>query len=391
MNLTVPGQGPYKYWTDAKLPTAPPDTGPLIETNPTAITLPAEGYLAVYDTTTGNMAVKPVKGLKGSLTLTDADFSLVNEFKVAVRHDGRAVQAANVTVIDGARSQSAILDSGMNGVVTFYGVKQGHIEVKVEYASNGKQAEPLDLVKELQHTRTDKDCHLQRNDRRRCCHRVTRPSAGGSGQGSTGDNLGPSTQKPPQTVGTMVGKTFTIVIGLAIAVAIAAAAIWAFRAHPKAISERLTALGVQIPKDPNEAMDAGPVIPAAPVKPEPPQKIMLEDSAPTPLAAAPISTPVPLSPAGPPSRLTAESGGSVDLPDGTTLIGREATLGLVLPDPSTLSRRHAELVRQGGHLLVRDLGSTNGTYVNGRKIDSDTPLQAGDAVQFGAVRFKVEA
>jgi hypothetical protein len=154
----------------------------------------------------------------------------------------------------------------------------------------------------------------------------------------------------------------------------------------------LTALGVQIPKDPNEAMDAGPVLPAAPVKPEPPQKIILEDSDPTPLAAAPISPPMaaPMV-AGPGSRLVAETGGTVSLPEGTTLIGREATLGLALPDPSTLSRRHAELVKQGDHLLVRDLGSTNGTFVNGRKIDSDTPVQAGDTVQFGAVRFKVEA
>lgn len=385
----MPGQGPYKYWTDAKFPTTPPETAALIEANPTAVTLPDAGYLAVLDTKTGDLAVKPVKGLKGTLTLAETDFSLVGEFKVQVQHDGKAVQAARVSVTDGARTQTAILDSSMAGVVSFYGVKQGHIDVKVEFASKGKQAEPLELVKDLGHTRDEKVETFNAaiaDDVATVAPQTTAPAVPTGQEGAT-----PSATPPPATVGSMVGKTLTIVIGLAIMIAIVALAIWAFKAHPTAISEKLTSLGVQIPKDPNEAMDAGPVIPAAPIRPEPPQKIMLEDSAPTPLAAAPISSPAPLTPAGPASRLTAESGGSVELPDGTTLIGREATLGLSIPDPSTLSRRHAELVRQGGHLLVRDLGSTNGTYVNGRKIDSDTPLQAGDAVQFGAVRFKVEA
>jgi pSer/pThr/pTyr-binding forkhead associated (FHA) protein len=48
------------------------------------------------------------------------------------------------------------------------------------------------------------------------------------------------------------------------------------------------------------------------------------------------------------------------------------------------------VIRQGGSITVRDLGSTNGTFVNGRKVDGEIVVSQGDEVQFGAVKFRLE-
>jgi adenylate cyclase len=71
------------------------------------------------------------------------------------------------------------------------------------------------------------------------------------------------------------------------------------------------------------------------------------------------------------------------------VIGRR--VGCEIPiDHSSISRRHAELLSQGDGVLVRDLGSTNGTYVNGTRITMQR-AQAGDVVTFGAVAFRLFA
>ena len=56
-------------------------------------------------------------------------------------------------------------------------------------------------------------------------------------------------------------------------------------------------------------------------------------------------------------------------------------------DDVTVSRRHAEIVRQGDHYVVRDVGSLTGTYLNRERIESEAPLNTGDELQIG--RFKL--
>ena len=52
----------------------------------------------------------------------------------------------------------------------------------------------------------------------------------------------------------------------------------------------------------------------------------------------------------------------------------------------TVSRKHAEFVREGNQFVVRDIGSLNGTYVNRTRIDQSV-LRAGDEVQIGKYRM----
>jgi pSer/pThr/pTyr-binding forkhead associated (FHA) protein len=71
------------------------------------------------------------------------------------------------------------------------------------------------------------------------------------------------------------------------------------------------------------------------------------------------------------------------------IIGRAPTCDLPVFDP-TISRRHAELVCDEDTVALRDLGSSNGTFVNGAKVMEAT-LQVDDLVAFGKVAFRLES
>lgn len=70
------------------------------------------------------------------------------------------------------------------------------------------------------------------------------------------------------------------------------------------------------------------------------------------------------------------------------VIGRAAECDCVLPD-STVSRRHASIRRRGETWLLRDLGSTNGTRVNGWRLVEEVEVHPGDRVTFGGVRYRL--
>jgi uncharacterized protein YkwD len=69
-------------------------------------------------------------------------------------------------------------------------------------------------------------------------------------------------------------------------------------------------------------------------------------------------------------------------------VGTAADNDLVI-EHSSVSRRHAEIFRRLGSFRVRDLGSTNGTRINGRRTTRSHRLVPGDELEFGAVRFAV--
>lgn len=70
------------------------------------------------------------------------------------------------------------------------------------------------------------------------------------------------------------------------------------------------------------------------------------------------------------------------------LIGREESNDIVLKD-TRVSGHHAAITRQGQRWQIRDLGSTNGTFVNGKRIEGQVDLSPGDEVRIGGVIFEV--
>ncbi len=97
------------------------------------------------------------------------------------------------------------------------------------------------------------------------------------------------------------------------------------------------------------------------------------------------------------ARLLIVEPGSTGYPPGfdlalapVTMVGRHGGNAVVLEDGS-VSSEHAEIALRQGRWWVSDLGSTNGTLVNGARINGPTPLGPGALVQFGRVSGRFDA
>jgi len=97
-------------------------------------------------------------------------------------------------------------------------------------------------------------------------------------------------------------------------------------------------------------------------------------------AGAPSSRPGQIPPAGKPTVVR-------PLPTKTLRIGRAEDNDIVVADPA-VSRHHAELRNAAGVYHIADLGSNNGTYVNGQRITT-APLSEGDVVVIGSSTFRL--
>ncbi|WP_227767817.1 FHA domain-containing protein [Zhaonella formicivorans] len=90
-----------------------------------------------------------------------------------------------------------------------------------------------------------------------------------------------------------------------------------------------------------------------------------------------------------------ESGESSNLQPGDifplgdqVVLGRYADSDIAIGDPH-ISARHAALRQENGFLVLQDLGSTNGTFLNGKRIKGNKRLQPGDLLRLGDVTFEV--
>jgi hypothetical protein len=75
--------------------------------------------------------------------------------------------------------------------------------------------------------------------------------------------------------------------------------------------------------------------------------------------------------------------------DALTTLGRDVNNTIVVEDPFA-SAEHAVLSFRGRTWYVEDVGSTNGTYVNGGRVDGVAPIGFGDELQVGQVRFRLD-
>jgi hypothetical protein len=371
-------------FTSAKPPTQIPEDAAKGQGKSIPFDNPGTGTLYVWDRSTGNMATTPASELGDGWRLKPVDFTLVGSVTVQVVHEGERVAAARVVLKDKRREQSQLLDESSNGEAEFVAVAPGEVRVTVEYKSGGSQANPVTQLFTLELERRQSDPVFT----------VSLPqeaaTIGGTGSPAEGTTTGEEGAEKKTSTPSPIGSFIVYLLALAAAIAAGYFGLMYIRNNPKQVSEQLQKFGVPVPDAGATSASAdGDPIPVAPPKPQPQQKIILEDAAPAPVAppvaAAPASFSMPSEP-----RLVKESGEFVMLDEGELVVGREDGLGLSLLGESTVSRRHASVVRQNGQVVIKDLGSTNGTFVNGRRIDAETVVQPGDDVQFGAVKFRLE-
>ena len=116
---------------------------------------------------------------------------------------------------------------------------------------------------------------------------------------------------------------------------------------------------------PGHGFDPQPA-PVAPTKPATPGRLVVVESDILPIGAAVV----------------------LDQPE--VLLGRDPHAAAVLDGDGFVSGRHAMVRLRGGSPTVTDLGSTNGTYVNGDRIAAETALHEGDEVAVGSTRMIFE-
>ena len=80
---------------------------------------------------------------------------------------------------------------------------------------------------------------------------------------------------------------------------------------------------------------------------------------------------------------------SIPIDKPVIFIGRDSECDVVLSDSRRVSRKHCCLAHVNNRLMVRDLGSMNGVWINGERIERTGTMQPGDELAIGDVRFRL--
>ncbi|MDS2174249.1 DUF3662 and FHA domain-containing protein [Nesterenkonia sp. CL21] len=143
----------------------------------------------------------------------------------------------------------------------------------------------------------------------------------------------------------------------------------------------------QAPSSQAPAGQAAPAAPSAPSAPQAPAAPEARDIAPT---VAQPAVPAQAPPAQAPVAMLDHEGRQHDLRADSTVIGRSTSADITIPDTG-VSRRHLEVYRDGSRWIARDLGSTNGSYVDGEQLSGShdqVELFDGALISLGNARLR---
>lgn len=366
-----------RYVDVASSPTAKLNLGEPITTATHQLEASGDQWVRVYDAKTGNLAARQASDIHSGLsrsvdvsgrwTFFDSDYKRIGILRVRADQGGKPLALGAISI----GSQTEILTPENKGSVVFYGVPLGKVRVSVSYrdgADTRTVAQGFDVpaVRDLPEPELVVAVPASQS-----------APVGGPTKTNEGQLPPAKSAAPPRG---FLGNLVAIIITSGAALALLYFGLrWIYGNQDKA-KDTLTKLGVQVPD------------PVADPTPDP-------DAVPYPIHQPSPITPIILDPVAPPAAaplvISAEpalvgTAGRFTLTEGVHIIGREAGLTIALVGETNVSRRHAEIVRNGTSMVIRDLGSTNGTFVNGVKIDGDQELRPGDRVQFGSVGFVIE-
>lgn len=343
---------------------------------------PGSRLLVVRNFESGNAAVRKLSDVakSGRWTVTAKDENRVGAVTVKVVDGDRAIERGMVSLANGDKQASVLLSPADDGSAKFYALEPGSYRVSFEYERDGvatvAPAETFNLSMQRATPETTWTLDV--------------PGAASATAETPKSEPEPappvaqkeeSTPRAPNTNAGPIPQFLSILISLAVVAGLAWLILNYVRNNQAKVQSALEQVGIKVP-DPSAHQPEPPI--AAP-KPEPLQKIVLPDASPGPATATAAGMKV----SNP--RLVADDGSVFLIPEGESVVGRDATADLSLAGESTVSRRHAQLIREGDRVRIQDLGSTNGAYVNGAKVESSLELHDGDQVQFGAVRRRFEA
>ncbi|MDM7460311.1 MAG: FHA domain-containing protein [bacterium] len=338
-----------------------------------SIEVPANAQtLWVYESQTGNLARLKTAELKEKNELTREAWTHVARVQVNLRAQAKPVASAIVTLKDSTGAErKRVLEPSAEGIVVFERVPLGKVEIVAQYGDDGKATQETTLKVERELRVPVIELSLSGTVA------TLEPKA------ETDAVAKPSEETP---AGSRIGAIVMFVIALALAIGVIVFLVRLAVQKPQQVGAAMGKLGVELPQ-------AASGVGSATATPEPQQPDLppLDTAGVPPTATA---APTMIVSVGPATRLVATQGpyaGQTFALDAELMtIGREAVHPLALVNDMGVSRTHAQIVKQGEATLVEDLGSTNGTYVNGARISAPTPIKPGDTLQLGASLFRVE-
>src|SRR6185295_7049904 len=84
------------------------------------------------------------------------------------------------------------------------------------------------------------------------------------------------------------------------------------------------------------------------------------------------------------------TGRSYELKVEKTTVGRVSDNAFEIPDAS-VSSHHAEILLRGSEVIIHDLNSTNGTFINGQQVTGEAPLKPGQILRLGTIEMRLES
>jgi len=373
--LSFSGEGERWWWVESAKgePLSPPQ-----KTRDASITikLPDDAdALWVYDAKTGNLAHLKVADLKEETKLTSDRFSHVARVQVNLQAQGKPVASAIVQLTDAdGKTHTRVLEPSAEGILIFERVPLGKVSITARYGDEGKASQETTLKAERETRVPIIELALSGS--------VATLEVAPKDRERQGDAETPPTSR--------IGAIVMFVIALLLAVGVIVFLVRLATQKPQQLGEAMSKLGVELPQPTPAGQGSATVAaPAAPPQPDlPPLEIAgVPPTAPTGTVATTVV-------AAPAARIVAtqgpHAGQAFELTGELMTIGREASHAIALVNDMGVSRTHAQIVRQGDQTLIEDLGSTNGTYVNGVRISAPTPIKPGDTLQLGASLFRVE-
>ncbi len=349
-------------------------------------------HLCALNTDTGNLAIKPIAIDSNEVVVRNEDFKYINRLTIRVIDSkGYAVSSAVLTISDSTgKSQSMVLTPSHGGHLDVFRMRTGKINLAGKYGDNlsavieadvnADRADPVPVIKMLL-------------------------SSGASVLSTKpGEASSPASESEPTAKSQQSAPVhpLNVLLGLLVLAGIGYGVYRVLKNRDASLSGVLKQLGVdpnaeeQIPPlkaiKPEGKAPEGVKVPEGhcPFCGKPKEECECNKPAQMPVSAPSIASTAKFA-ASPVLVGVSANVGSVrfTVPEGESILGRDSSCQLAIGDDSTVSRLHLQLVWQAQTLTAKDLGSANGSRVNGQTL-TQAELHPGDMLQLGTTVLRVE-
>lgn len=326
------------------------------------------GFAILVDKKRGWVAVRKISDFKaGEWNVADAEWMQLSVI-VEANQGGLPLRDGIATLVSGGKEKRSRI---VEGKAELFFIPFGSATVVVEYTVSGQSG------------KTTPQQFLLSKDKPNPVVAITVPGVAAF---------------TPEQNKDAVKKNFSLANGLIWLIALVAGIAILFfilkmlRNNEDLVTDRLRKMGVAVPEPLSDDSQNDDSIPS----------IISQEASPSlvpeghcefcgqPLAPGGVcACAMPAKPAGTQTaKMLIGSGVSFPLTEGTHIIGREAEW--IVSEP-TISRKHAQIEVVGTSILISDLGSSNGTFVNGKQLTNEVSLSVGDTIQLGKFVLRVDS